>query len=145
MSAQCCKTCKCLPIRHRFYAHLVLVQLDFTRGTVIPLSLYLRSLDPSTLTSLASPQSILIVLQQSVHYSLGDRPALGTTRGMLDADGRGVKRTNVAQAVWRLQSEDEGTSSRVLEGEIHLPKHLPPSCEIKQFAVYVRCPQLFSC
>ncbi|KAF4571281.1 hypothetical protein EYR36_008610 [Pleurotus pulmonarius] len=112
--------------------------LCYTRGSVIPCTLSMDSLDVQALDLLATSKAIVVNLRRTVRYYNSPSPL------------------NKSDVLWRELSEDVGRAVwwpsvrgrgddyiRYLEGEIQLAKDLKPSASIAHFSVcysVVVCP-----
>ncbi|KAJ8494406.1 hypothetical protein ONZ45_g13242 [Pleurotus djamor] len=104
--------------------------LCFTRGSVIPLSLSMDSMDVQALDLLAQSKSIVVCLRRRVKYyntpSPLNRPEVSWKETVED----------VGRAVWWPSLNGRGDDFiRYLDGEIKLAKDLKPSCSIAHFSV----------
>jgi hypothetical protein len=122
-------------------------QLQYTRGSIIPLSMLFCSQDAQAMDLISSPDGISFRLVCIIDYVLG-RKGKWTNKDMIanamTMAGQPVYReiTLVQTAVWRrvsLRSTSGANqhSPRRLFGEIHLRPDLAPPMETPDMRVYV--------
>jgi len=105
-------------------------QTCYTRGSAIPCFLNIRTDDRHVLDLLSSPKAPNVQLVRTVGFQATNRGErdiqASASRTMIDVTSASV----VATAVWWPTSSHDNPSrnERRLEGEIHLPPDLPPSC-----------------
>ncbi|KAJ7635677.1 hypothetical protein DFH06DRAFT_1336336 [Mycena polygramma] len=106
--------------------------LSYTRASLIPCWLNLRSGDSDALALLSAPSAPRVHLRRCVRYHTSDRPGIHTVQG-------GESRTDVASAVWWPRDDDNAVDdaayTRTLEGEIRLPASLPASAAVGSFSI----------
>ncbi|KAJ7618299.1 hypothetical protein DFH06DRAFT_97503 [Mycena polygramma] len=106
--------------------------VSYTRASVIPCWLNLRSGDSDTLALLSAPSAPRVHLRRCVRYHTSDRPGIHTVQG-------GESHTDVASAVWWPRDDDnavdEEAYTRALEGEIRLPASLAASAAVGSFSI----------
>jgi hypothetical protein len=130
------RTLPAIPVKGKiFSSHLVDVDVDlslakplsYTRGTVVPLFLTLRSKDPQALDLLSCPHAINIRLRRHVKY---------TYTGAADLEDA---EDFVENAVWWPATGGD-VHSRRMNGEIRLAKDLKPTTSISHFTIDVSFP-----
>ena len=117
-------------------------QLCYTRGSVIPLSLLLSSRDSQALDLFSKREAIDVRLRRHIshrhHVVRADVncsiPILTKVNSQPHEDS--------AMGVWWVSAEgcpedEDGWIKRRMNGEIHLPKSLKPTCEIAHFSISV--------
>lgn len=132
----------------------------YTRGTVIPTHLVVRSSSPETLEGLPEPKEIIVRLTRCVHQSATDslsplsrsgiataQPQHLTTRSRQiagrddDMEGSAEEKIVIGKIVWQepgsVGDTVEDSRIRHFDGEIHLPKEMQPSCGFKLFRISV--------
>jgi len=124
----------------------VFIQLFYTRGTPIPMTLTISSSDAQALDLLSSPRSISVYLRRRVRsssmssYIPNQSPSMRRvpTNNRTEIGGMRDYDDIIDQAVWWASSEGPTpgqTRTRSLNGEIHLPASLKPSCLIGHFSI----------
>lgn len=113
---------------------LVLIsQLCYSRGTVIPCYLIVAGSDSQALDLLSLHTAPKLALRRCVRYNeFPTRPKIVSWKEDL---------THINTAVWWREQRGELTEkseTRHLQGEIHLKENLAPSFEFSQVAVKVR-------
>ncbi|KAJ6460063.1 hypothetical protein C8R47DRAFT_129694 [Mycena vitilis] len=106
--------------------------LSYTRASVIPCWLHLRSGDADALALLSVPSAPRVHLRRCVRYHNSDRPGILTVQS-------GESCTDAANAVWWPRDDDnavdEEAYTRTLEGEIRLPSSLAASAAVGSFSI----------
>ncbi|KAF7977287.1 hypothetical protein HWV62_4249 [Athelia sp. TMB] len=102
--------------------------LSYTQGTAIPTAMVLESTDAEALDLLSSPKAINVRLQRHIIWG---KP----TKSDKEALHPGSALDYPSAATW--DPPIGGGNTRTLEGEIQLPKSLPPSFSFKKFSVEV--------
>jgi hypothetical protein len=124
--------------------HLPYFQLCYTRGSIIPLCLYIRSSDSQALDLLSNSRNINIQLRRRVHFQEAPRVGTANFNPVLKKDTEEVSST----AAWWPANDRErldGNTTRKWYGEIHLEKNLKPSMTISHFKLQVRDSHSFPC
>ena len=115
---------------------LTLLQLCYTRGSVIPCSLDIQTFDSQTLDLIASPNTVVVRLRRRLKYFISAGQALSKKQSVASS----VAVDDVESAVWWKPSEDSPNEACEcqLEGEIHLANDLAPSSDFAPFTIEVR-------
>ncbi|KAF9534572.1 hypothetical protein CPB83DRAFT_878940 [Crepidotus variabilis] len=120
--------------------------LSYTRGTVIPLHLTIRSSDVNALSQLGVPQCVSVQLVRKVRYvddpaqSISQVNKSGKQPTSILKTGR-EEVTVVEKAVWWVPPNGSGSNEvdertmKILEGEIILASDLQPTCSFLLFNV----------
>ncbi|KAJ3490872.1 hypothetical protein NLI96_g1134 [Meripilus lineatus] len=108
-------------------------QLSYTRGSIIPLSLSMSASDQQVLDLLSAPSTpqVHLVRKATVIPHMG----VPTARALLPWDSN-VE--TVGTAIWWRTPHPgsvERSRRRHLQGEIRVPKDLPPNCSILNFSI----------
>ncbi len=126
-------------------------QLSYTRGTVIPLFLTLKSSDLQALDVFSSCDAPVVRLRRNLTLGITNSPvqAYGTghkgmirsagTRGTYEASGDGMSYMQLA-VWWRSPYDSESTEGnvRALQGEIHLSPVLSPPAHLGKYQLEVK-------
>ncbi|CAL1710189.1 unnamed protein product [Somion occarium] len=104
--------------------------LAYTRGSVLPCTVHIECSDVQALDLLASPEAMDIRLRRHISMGLAD---VSSISARAPAYGIEFEETTeeIKSAVW--WPTRHGTTYRALDGEIHLPRELKPSCCIGRF------------
>ncbi|TFK49960.1 hypothetical protein OE88DRAFT_1645739 [Heliocybe sulcata] len=112
-------------------------ELCYTRGSVIPCFLSIKSDDRHVLDLLSSPKAPLVHLVQRVGFQANNTGERDVQAAPSRIAVSVTSESNMATAVW-WPPADEGSivrNERRLEGEVHLPSGLTPTCTFPGFVV----------
>ncbi|KAF8645793.1 hypothetical protein AX16_007574, partial [Volvariella volvacea WC 439] len=112
---------------HIQYTLSLAYPLCYARGSVIPLSLTIKSQDSEALRILSSPNVVDAVFKRRVRYYRDASFYFSPLPQKVDYQVTTIE--DVSRAVWWTPSQDDlqGTTERRVEGEIHLEDILQPS------------------
>ncbi|OBZ76034.1 hypothetical protein A0H81_03080 [Grifola frondosa] len=104
--------------------------LCYTRGSVVPCLMTIKTADPQALDLLAAPRSMLVRLRR--HISMGEVSAVGIKSSGVEFE---TATQDVSTATWWSYKEggEPLSQKRVLHGEIPLASALKPSCNLGRF------------
>ncbi|KIK03857.1 hypothetical protein K443DRAFT_94292 [Laccaria amethystina LaAM-08-1] len=113
--------------------------LTYTRGTVLPCFMNIEANDQKVLDTFANAKIIRVCLKRRISYTRNASLVLARFKANSRGKGSSLRQDemteiveDVGQAVWWVPSNAAfyGPNVRCLEGEIHLPKNLYPSCMV---------------
>ena len=117
------------------------LQLTYTRGTVIPLHLIMKSSDKQVVDLLANPQAPRIQMRRRLKGPTrvsreGASRAVPSIENSVEHSG--VAWTALQQLGTIDESGSDGVFSRKMMGEVYLPSNLTPSFTFGEFDLKVR-------
>ncbi|KAF9444876.1 hypothetical protein P691DRAFT_777965 [Macrolepiota fuliginosa MF-IS2] len=110
--------------------------LSYTRGTIIPCYATFTGLDFAFLDVLATPHTINLRLSRYIRHSAPNK-GKGKEVENIQSLGR-LRATYISKAVWWRPAKMDtppDPKERHIEGEIHLPKNMIPSCNYPLFNI----------
>jgi len=117
---------------------MLILQLSYTRGSLIPFCLQLESNDQQALDLLSPPKSIVVRLKRLIqyHFDPDHTPGSGYLKDSIDHYDRAVLWPSLEG------SEDPSKRSRFVNGELHIKPDTKPSSAMGDFRIQVRllCP-----
>jgi hypothetical protein len=126
------------------------MQLQYTRGSIIPCSLLFSSQDTQALDLISLPEAAILRLIRVVDFALGRRGTWGAAdiwANGFSSDGHPIYRqiTYIQKAAWWRRSsltDVHDPCPRRLYGEVHLRPNLTPPVHTPDMKIYVRryCP-----
>jgi hypothetical protein len=113
---------------------MLILQLSYTRGSLIPFCLQLESNDQQALDLLSPPKSIVVRLKRLIQYHFDPRhtPGSGHLTESVDYSDRAVLWPSLEG------SEDPSKRLRFVNGELHITPDAKPSSAVGDFRIQVR-------